>query len=64
MSTCLNAPVLASKGHFFMFSEEMVAKKTLAVILDSHNKPIIPNEENDETFLGIEKTAGICLEAL
>ena len=62
MSTLLQAPVIASKGHYFQLDQEGL--KIAAKILDQNGNPFTPNAEDDDTRLGIEHYSGVSVVAL
>lgn len=57
MATVLQAPVLASKGHYYQFSQKDINKT--ALIYDNTNTLIAPDSDRDDTYLGIEKISGV-----
>lgn len=52
MTSTLNAPAFVAKGHYYQLSAE--AESSKCVIVDTDGQEIIPNEEADETYLGME----------
>lgn len=54
MSTVLNAPVIASKGHYYQIASGLNEAGVTAVIVDNNNNTITPVPDLDDTYLGIE----------
>lgn len=52
MFPVLQAPVLATKGHFFQIDEDALNK--VAIMVDKEGNVINPNSDLDDTFLGME----------
>lgn len=61
MTTTLGAYGFAAKGHYFQLSNEAADSKP--ILLDKQNQPIIPDEDDDDTYLGVERLSGVCLIA-
>ena len=61
LATSLGAPVIASKGHFYQIADDL--GDTVPPIYDHQGNLILPDPENDDTFLGIEQFSGMTLVA-
>ena len=61
MFTVLQAPVLATKGHFYEI--DATATDKTAIIVDAKNNPIAPNPKMDDIFLGMEQNSGVNIQA-
>jgi hypothetical protein len=61
LATSLMAPVIASKGHFYQMADDL--GDTIPPIYDHNQNLIMPDPENDDTFLGIEAYSGMTLVA-
>ena len=57
----LQAPILATKGHFYQIGEP--AQDKVAIINDREGKWMKPNPEIDETTLGVEQLSGVAMLA-
>ena len=62
MTTSLNAWGFAAKGHYYQLADVVSSSKP--VIRDSNGKEIAADPDGDDTFLGVEPTTGVCLQAL
>ena len=62
MTTSLNAYGFAAKGHYLQLSEE--ASSSVPTIVDLDGYAIVADDDNDDTFLGVEPLSGACLVAL
>lgn len=62
MFSILQAPVLASKGHFYQIDEG--AKNNVAIIYKKGTtEKIEPTSDSDDTFLGMEQHSGVNIQA-
>ena len=62
MFSILQAPVIASKGHFYQIDEDAMTKH--AVIYKKNTTTVIdPIPEEDDTFLGMEQHSGVNIQA-
>jgi hypothetical protein len=61
MYSSMQAPVLASKGHFYQLADGM--ENVTATILDHNNNVILPDPDRDDIYLGIESLSGVCVQA-
>ena len=59
MTTTLGAYGFAAKGHYYQMSDEALESKPK--IVDANGEEIAGNEDNDDTYLGVEKYSGVCL---
>lgn len=57
LTSTLKAPAFASKGHFYQISGDVAS--SVPSIVNLQNEPILPNSDNDETYLGIEQLSGV-----
>ena len=57
LTTTTKAPIFVSKGHFYQISDQVLG--SVPLIVDSDGNEIIPNENDDDTYLGIEKITGV-----
>lgn len=48
----LQAPVLATKGHYYQIDKD--AETRVATMVDQNNKPIAAQAKEDDIFLGME----------
>ena len=55
------APLIATKGHFYQIATDL--GETVPPIKDHSGKVIVPDSENDDTYLGIESISGMTLIA-
>jgi len=62
MTTSTMAYSFAAKGHYYQMSDAAASSKPL---IKNHNgTEILPTEEDDETYLGVERYSGVCLIAM
>lgn len=52
LTTVINAPLVASNGHFYQISEEY--SHATAKLINIYKDEIVPKREEDYTYLGIE----------
>jgi CD36 family len=57
LRTVLQAPVLATKGHYYQIADE--AKDKIATIIDLKGDKMTPEISRDETTMGIEQITGV-----
>ena len=62
LTTTLNAYGFAAKGHYLQLSEE--AEESKPNIYDTDMNIVQPDDNDDDTFLGVEPLSGVCLTAL
>jgi hypothetical protein len=62
LTTSLKAPGFVSKGHFYQISDQVSG--SVPIIVDLLGHLITPNENDDDTYLGIEKTTGVNVQAM
>ena len=62
MTSTLGAYGFAAKGHYYQMSDEVFASKPK--IVDKNGEEIPSSEDNDDTYLGVEKYSGACLIAM
>lgn len=62
MTTSLQAYAFVAKGHYYQMSDAVNA--SIPVIVNQDNETIVPNMDDDETYLGVEQTTGVCLLAM
>ncbi|CDW87257.1 cd36 family protein [Stylonychia lemnae] len=62
MFTILQAPVLASKGHFYQI-DTIAADSVAQIVTKGDRKPILPIQSEDDTFLGMEQHSGVNVQA-
>jgi hypothetical protein len=62
VTSTLNAYGFVAKGHYLQLGEAAADSK--ALIVDTDGNEIMPDEDADETFLGVEPLSGVCLTAL
>lgn len=63
MTTVLNAPVIASKGHYYQIADGLDEKGITALIVDKTGQQILPDESRDDTYLSVERISGLTMEA-
>jgi len=61
LTTVTNAPLIATKGHYYQFSPEM--KRVLPKIYDQSGKEIQENQDNDDTLVAPESISGVVFNA-
>ena len=61
LGTVLRAPAIGSKGHYLQLDEDL--KDSVPNIVDHHFNTIEPTKDVDDTWLGIEKYSGVCIQA-
>ena len=62
MTSSLNAYAFVAKGHYYQMPD--VADASKPKIVDANETIIEPNADNDDTYLGVERTSGVCLIAM
>mmetsp|Transcript_78093 Transcript_78093/g.107977 ORF Transcript_78093/g.107977 Transcript_78093/m.107977 type:complete len:143 (+) Transcript_78093:2582-3010(+) len=62
MTTTLKAPAFASKGHYYQISEE-IKDVSVPKLTDKNGNEILPNADDDDTWLGVERLSGVNLVA-
>lgn len=62
LTTTTKAPMFVSKGHFYQIAE--AAADSVPKIVDKSGQVIIPNETDDDTYLGIEQITGVNVQAM
>ena len=61
MTSTLLAPAFVAKGHYYDLSP--VVESSKCEIVDMNDQPIPPNQEADDTYLGMEAMTGVCVIA-
>ena len=64
MTTSLKAFSFAAKGHYYQLDEDVFNSDSRPKITDINGTEIKQNEEDDETYLGVERYSGVCLIAM
>lgn len=57
MTNVIQVPSIATKGHYLGLSSD--ALKIAAPIQDSYGNPIQPDENDDDTMIGVEHYSGL-----
>lgn len=57
----MRAHSIATKGHFYQIDSNLTHR--LASIVDHANNTVVPNQYEDETWLGLEKYSGVTIQA-
>ena len=57
LTTTLDANAFISKGHYYQLEEE--AQSSTCHIVDQDGVTLDPDEEEDETFFGVEQLTGL-----
>jgi len=61
LTTTTKAPVFVSKGHFYQISD--LVSSSVPLIVDQQDQVILPSEQADDTYLGIERITGVNVQA-
>jgi|Transcript_46943 hypothetical protein len=62
MTSSLNAYAFAAKGHYYQMDPAVNA--SIPTIVDQNEEEIVPNSDDDDTYLGVERYSGVCLIAM
>ena len=62
MTSIQEAPVIASKGHYYQVNEEY-ANKSLPYIYAQDGSKIEPSQDQDDTYLFFEPWSGVAVSA-
>ena len=57
ITSTFNANAFVTKGHYYQLTED--AKESTCQIVDKNGASIKPNQDNDDTYLGVEPNTGI-----
>lgn len=61
MTTTLNAWSFVAKGHYYQLSAD--AEESKPILRNQQGEILVPNSQEDDTFLGVEQLSGVCLIA-
>jgi CD36 family len=62
LTTTIKAPGFVSKGHFYQISPEVAS--SVPVIVNLQGIPIVPDADQDDTYLGVEQISGANMVAM
>ncbi len=62
MTTSLKAYTFAAKGHYYDLSPE--ADSARPTLYNKDMEELVPNQDDDDTYLGVERYSGACMVAL
>ncbi len=62
MTTSLKAYTFAAKGHYYDLSPE--AESARPTLYNKDMEELVPNQDDDDTYLGVERYSGACMVAL
>ena len=62
MTSSLMAYAFVAKGHYLQLAE--AAAESKPIIRDANGDEILPNQDNDDTYLGVERYSGVNLLAM